>query len=101
MRAGRFHFPAVHGHSATATPALRIARQELDGWAPVFATRERSAPTIVGLEGLPAVPLEHETRHVATAVAVRRGRARDEVRVVARAPQRPQRRMQSARLLRR
>lgn len=87
--------------TALRRAALRIARQELDGWARVFATRERSAPTIVRLEGLPAVPLELETRHVATAVAVRRGRARDEVRVDARAPQRPQRRMQSAPLLRR
>lgn len=81
--------------------ALRIARQELDGWARVFGTRERSAPTITRLEGLPAVPLELESRHVAAAVAVRRSRSREDLKVGVRAPQWPQRRMPSAPLQRR
>lgn len=71
--------------------ALRVARHELDGWAKVFGTRDRLGPTVTRLEGLPAVPLELERRHVTTAVAICRARC-DEIRVDVREPQLPRRR---------
>lgn len=75
--------------------ALRIARHELDGWARLFGTRDRRGPTVTRLDGLPAVPLELERRHVAAVVGISRARA-DGLRVDGHAPQEPQRPLQSA-----
>jgi hypothetical protein len=73
--------------------ALRLARRELDSWARVLGARgDRRGPTVTQLEGLPAVSEELERRHVAAAVALRRGV--EGLRVDVRAPQPPRRRSQ-------
>lgn len=76
--------------------ALHIARQELDGWADVFGTPQRTGPTVTRLEGLPAVPPELELRHVATAVAASRRRPPVDLSVDVRTPPSPPRRWRSA-----
>lgn len=76
--------------------ALRIARHELDGWARRFGTHDRRGPTVTRLDGLPAVPLELERRHVATVVAISRSRC-DDLRVDGRAPQTQRRSLRPAR----
>jgi hypothetical protein len=79
--------------AALRLKALRLARRELDSWARVFGPTDRRGPTVTLLEGLPAVAEDLERRHVAAAVALRRGV--DALRVDVRAPQPPRRRSPS------
>lgn len=84
--------PAFDGdETALRERALRIAHDELDGWARMFGSRRRRSPVVTRLEGLPAVPLGLERRHVAMAVAVSRTQS-DGLRLDVRAPQLPPRR---------
>ena len=84
--------PAFDGDEAALREhTLRIARDELDGWAWMFDGRRGRSPVVTRLEGLPAVALDLERRHVAMAVAVSRAQS-DDLRVDVRAPQLPRRR---------
>lgn len=72
--------------------ALRIARDELDGWNARFGRAARSGPTVIRLDGLPPMSPDLEWSHVTRAVAISRtqtGALRDDERAARQPPQRP------------